>query len=85
MTESGNNRKYIWERETNKINYTTFYEILSDETTGIIDLKSLEKINTIIEKDETIEEHEMEFSSNFTDRYKVRKADNDLDQELAEI
>lgn len=82
MATSGTNRK-IGESKEAKINYTTFYEILSDETTGVINLRALEKINTIIEKDETIEEHDSEFSSDFIDKYSKRKADADIDNELA--
>lgn len=82
MAESGNNRKTGGSEEA-KINYTTLYDILSDETTGVIDLKALQTINDIIEKDETIEQHETEFSNNIISKYEARKADFDIDEELS--
>jgi hypothetical protein len=75
MAQSAENRK-----NGGKINYTTFYSTISNDL-GIINLWALEKINTVIETDKTVDE----FSTAYTDNYKERKADNDLAENLEKL
>ncbi len=73
MGESGNNRKNGQSKE-DKINYTTFYELISDDF-WVIDLRTLETINDILEKGngETIEsmitKDTSGLSKNFINKY----------------
>jgi len=68
--EENKNKTEEEKKEIKDINYTTLYSMLvTDETTGVIDLNALEKINDIIEKNETITDHHEEFSSSFMKKY----------------
>lgn len=76
--EENKNKPEEEKKEIKDINYTTLYSMLiTDETTGIIDLEALQKINNIMEKNETIEAHSEEFSSSFMKKYRDRNTKKD--------